>query len=101
MLEYLDEEGLLKLINIFELSREITKLNWGWDEQSDPTNKAHELMVRGQKLFLEISEYRQRMESKISTRQRRDIENEIEGMGRLISYLKDKIKPCELTIHQR
>jgi len=99
MPEYIDEEGLLKLINIFELSREITKLNWGWDEHSDPTNKAHELLVKGQKLFLEISEYRQRMGSKISTRQRRDIENEIEGMGRLISYLKNKIKPRELTIH--
>ena len=66
MSEYLDEEGLVKLINIFELSREITKLNWGWDDHLDPATKAHELMVKGQKLFLEISEYRQRMGSKIS-----------------------------------
>jgi hypothetical protein len=98
MPEYLDEEGLVKLINIFELSREITKLNWGWNEHLDPLNKAHELMVKGQKLFLEISEYRQRMGTKISTRQRRDIEDEIEVMGKLISYLKDKIKPYQLTI---
>jgi hypothetical protein len=101
MSEYLDEEGLVKLINIFELSREITKLNWGWDDHSDPTNKAHELMVKGQKLFLEISEYRQRMGSKISPRQRKDIEDVMEGVGKLISYLQDKIKPYELTIHQR
>jgi hypothetical protein len=99
MLEYLDEEGLLKLINIFELSREITKLNWGWDDHSNPINKAHELMVKGHKLFLEISEYKQRMGSKISIRQRKDIEDGIEGVGKIISYLQDKIKPCELTIH--
>lgn len=100
MSEYLDEEGLVKLINIFELSREITKLNWSWDDHLDPTNKSHELMVKGQKLFLEISEYRQRMGSKISTRQRKDIEDAIEGVGKLISYLQDKIKPNELTIRQ-
>jgi len=99
MSEYLDEEGLLKLINIFELSREITKLNWSWDDHSDPSNKAHELMVKGQKLFLEISEYRQRMGAKISTRQRKAIEDEIDGVGKLISYLKYKIRPYELTIH--
>jgi hypothetical protein len=99
MPEYIDEEGLLKLINIFELSREITKLNWGWDDHSNPINKAHDLLVKGQKLFLEISEYKQRMGLKIGTRQRKDIEDGIEGMGKIISYLQDKIKPYELTIN--
>ena len=61
MQEYFDEEGLLKVIKIFELAEDITKLNWGWDNHSDPVRKAHELMAQGQKLFLEISEYDQRM----------------------------------------
>ena len=56
-------------------------------------------MVKGQKLFLEISEYRQRMGSKISSRQRKDIEDVIEGMGKLVTYLKEKIKPSELIIN--
>jgi hypothetical protein len=44
MSEYFDEEGLLKVIKIFELSGEISKLNWGWSNHPDPISKAHELM---------------------------------------------------------
>lgn len=51
MSEYFDEEGLLKVIKIFELSEEITKLNWGWNDRSDPVKEAHELMDKGQKFF--------------------------------------------------
>ncbi|MHB8602476.1 MAG: hypothetical protein ACYC6W_06340 [Nitrosotalea sp.] len=99
MSEYFDEEGLLKVIKIFELSEEITKLNWGWNNHLDPVKKAHELMDRGQKLFLEISEYEQRISSKISVQQRKNIEDAMEDLGKLIPYVKNKIKPYEMTIH--
>ena len=78
MTEYFDEEGLLKVIKIFELSEEITKLTWNWNNHPDPVRKAHELMDKGQKLFLEISEYEQRMGSKIGMGQRKNIEDAIE-----------------------
>ena len=53
--EYIDEEGLLKVIRAFELSEAITKLNWNWDSYSDAIKQAHELMEKSQKLFVEIS----------------------------------------------
>jgi hypothetical protein len=99
MSEYFDEEGLLKVIKIFELSEEITKLNWGWNNHSDPVKKAHELMDNGQKIFLEISEYEQRIGSKISMQQRKKIEDAVEDLGKLIPYMKNKIKPYEITTH--
>jgi len=34
--ENFDEEGLLKVIKAFELSEAITKLNWNWDNYSNP-----------------------------------------------------------------
>jgi len=95
MREYFDEEGLLKVIKIFELSEEITKLTWNWNNYSDPVKETHELMDKGQKLFLEISEYEQRMGSKLSVRQRNKIHNAIENLGKLIPYMKNKIKPSE------
>ena len=99
MSEYFDEEGLLKVIKIFELSEEITKLNWNWNDQTEPVKKAHELMDKGQKLFVEISEYEQRIGSKINIQQRKNIENAIEDLGKLIPYMKNKIKPYEITTH--
>ncbi len=95
MREYFDEEGLLKVIKIFELSEEITKLTWNWNNYSDPVKETHELMDKGQKLFLEISEYEQRMGSKLSVRQKNKIHNAIEDLGKLIPYMKNKIKPYE------
>ncbi len=95
MREYFDEEGLLKVIKIFELSEEITKLTWNWNNYSDPVKETHELMDKGQKLFLEISEYEQRMGSKLSVYQRNKIHNAIENLGKLIPYMKNKIKPSE------
>jgi len=93
MSEYFDEEGLLKVIKTFELSEEITRLNWSWDNHSDPVKKAHELMDKGQKLFLEIAEYEQRMGSKLSKSQRDKINDAVEDLGKLIPYMKNKIKP--------
>ena len=95
MTEYFDEEGLLKVIKIFELSEEITKLTWNWNNHPDPVRKAHELMDKGQKLFLEISEYEQRMGSKLSKYQRDKIDDAIVDLGKLIPYMKNKIKPYE------
>lgn len=99
MSEYFDEEGLLKVIKIFELSEEITKLNWGWSNLSEPVKKAHDLMRMGQKLFLEISEYEQRIGSKISIQQRKNIEDAIEDLGKLVSHMKNKIRPHELVTY--
>ena len=67
---YTDEEGLLKVIKAVELSEEITKLNWNWDSYSDAIKQSHELMEKSQKLFLEISEYEQRMGSKLTKYQK-------------------------------
>ena len=100
MTEYFDEEGLLKVIKIFELSGEITKLNWGWNDRSDPVKNAHELMDNGQKILLEISEYEQRIGPKINVQQRKSIGDAIEDLGKLIPYMKDKIKPYEIATHQ-
>ena len=98
MVEYFDEEGLLKVIKIFELSGEISKLTWGWKNHSDPVRKAHELMDRGQKLYVEISEYEQRIGPKLGMLQRKNIEDAMEEMEKLIPYMKNKIKPTELTV---
>ncbi len=95
MTENFDEEGLLKVIKTFELSEEITRLNWNWNNYSDPIKEAHELMGKGQKLFLEISEYEQRMGSKLSKYQRNKIDNAVEDLGKLIPYMKNKIKPYQ------
>jgi len=93
--ENYDEEGLLKVIKTFELSEQITRLNWNWNNYSDPVKEAHELMGKGQKLFLEISEYEQRMGSKLSKYQRNKIDNAVEDLGKLIPYMKNKIKPYQ------
>lgn len=95
MAEYFDEEGLLKVIKAFELSEEITKLNWNWNNYSDPVKDAHELMSKCQKLFLEISEYEQRVGSKLSMYQKNKINDAIVDLGKLVSYMKNKIKPYE------
>ena len=95
MTENFDEEGLLKVIKTFELSEEITRLTWNWNNYSDPIKDAHELMGKGQKLFLEITEYEQRMGSKLSKYQRNKIDNAIEDLGKLIPYMKNKIKPYQ------
>lgn len=95
MTERFDEEGLLIAIKIFELSAEITKLNWGWNDHPDAAKKAHELMSEGQKLFLEISEYQQRMDNTLIVSQRKQIEDAIVDLQKLIPYMKNKIKPYE------
>jgi len=57
-------------------------------------------MDKGQKLFLEISEYEQRIGPKINVQQRKNIEDAIEDLGKLIPYMEDKTKPYEITTHQ-
>jgi len=94
-LEYFDEEGLLQVIKIFELSEEITKLNWNWSDDLESVKKAHEIMTMGQKLFLEVSEYEKRMGSKLNKLQRDKINDALTDLGELIPYMKNKIKPYE------
>ncbi len=91
--EYFDEEGLLKVIRAFELSEAITKLNWNWNNYSDPIKESHEIISTSQKLLIEISEYEQRLGSKLSEKQKNQIYNSVEDLGKLISYIKNKIKP--------
>ena len=94
--EYFDEEGLLKVIKAFELSEAITRLNWNWNNYSNPIKDAHELIAMSQKLFIEISEYEQRMSSKLNEYQKDKIYNAIEDLGKVLSYIKNKIKPSEI-----
>ena len=94
--EYFDEEGLLKVIKAFELSEAITKLNWNWGSYSDAIKQAHELMEKSQKLFLEITEYEQRMGSKLTKYQKNKINSAVEDLGKLVPYMKNKIKPTEI-----
>jgi len=93
--ENFDEECLLKVIRAFELSEAITKLNWNWGNYSNPIKDAHELIAKSQKLFIEISEYEQRMGSKLSKYQKNKIISAIEDLGKQIPYIKNKIKPTE------
>ena len=93
--ENFDEEGLLKDIKTSELCVEITKLTWNWNNYSDAVKQAHELMNQVRKLSLEISEYEQRMGSKLSEYQRIKIYNSIDDLGKLIPRMKNKIKPTE------
>ena len=94
--EKFDEEALLKVIHAFELSEKITKLTWNWNNYSDSVSQAHELLNDGQKLFVEIAEYGQRMGSNLSESQKNKINDAVEDLGKLIPYMKNKIKPSEI-----
>jgi len=94
--EKFDEECLLKVIHAFELSEKITKLTWNWNNYSDSIIQAHELMNEGQKLFVEISEYEQRMGSNLSMYQKNKINEAVDDLGKLIPYMKNKIKPSDI-----
>jgi len=93
--EHFDEEGLLKVIQLSELSLKISKLTFGWNNYSDPVKEAHRLMDEYRKCSLEISEYGNRMGSKLSEFQRNKIYNSMEDLEKLIPYMKNKIKPTE------
>ncbi len=90
-----DEEGLLKDIQISELALKITKLTFKWNGYSAPVKEAHRLMDDVRKLSIEISEYEHRMGSKLGEYQRNIIYNSMEDLGKLIPYLKNKIKHYE------
>jgi len=94
--EKFDEEALLKVIHAFELSEKITKLTWNWNNYSDSVSQAHELLNEGQKLFVEIAEYGQRMGSNLSESQKNKINEAVEDLGKLIPYMKNKIKPSNI-----
>ena len=93
--EHFDEEGLLKVIQLSELSLKISKLTFGWNNYSDPIKEAHRLMDEYRKCSLDLSEYEQRMGSKLSEFQRNKIYNSMEDLEKLIPYMKNKIKPTE------
>ncbi len=94
--ENFDEEGLLKDIQLSELSLKISKLAFQWDNYSEPIKEAHRLMDEVRKYSLEISEYDHRMGSKLSEYQRNKIYNSMEDLEKLILYMKNKIKPSEV-----
>jgi len=93
--ENFDEEGLLKNMQLSKLALKISKLTFGWNNHSDPVIDANELMNEVRKLSLEISEYEQRMGSNLNKYQRNQIETGMEELGKLISYMENKIKPTE------
>ena len=53
-------------------------------------------IAMSQKLFIEISEYEQRMSSKLNVYQKDKIHSAIEDLGKILSYIKNKIKPSEI-----
>ncbi|KAF6248269.1 hypothetical protein HX860_03515 [Marine Group I thaumarchaeote] len=61
-------------MHIWKNHEKITKLTWNWNNYSDSITQAHELMNEGQKLFVEISEYEQRMGSNLSMYQKNKLE---------------------------
>lgn len=87
-----NEEGLLKIIRAFELSEQITKLNWNWNNLSDPIKLAHELLNKSQHLLIEVFEYEQRMGDSLSRYQRNEIEKAMDNLSKLIPYIKNKIE---------
>jgi hypothetical protein len=99
MSEYVDEEGLLKVMQLSELALKISKLTFNWNNYSDPNTEAHNLMNMVRRFSLDISEYEQRMGSKLSEYQRNIIYNSLEDLEKLIPYMKNKIKPHEITTH--
>ena len=94
--ENFDEEGLLKDIQVSELSLKISKLTFQWNNYSEPVKEAHRLMDEVRKYSLEISEYDHRMGSNLSEYQRNKIYNSMEDLEKLIPYMKNKIKPSEI-----
>ncbi|TAK21068.1 MAG: hypothetical protein EPO37_03750 [Nitrosarchaeum sp.] len=94
--ENFDEEGLLKDIQLSELSLKISKLTFQWNNHSEPVKEAHRLLDEVRKYSLEISEYDHRMGSKLSEYQRNKIYNSMEDLEKLIPYMKNKIKPSEI-----
>ncbi len=95
MREHFDEEGLLIDIKASKLAGKITKLTWNWNNYSEPIKEAHEFMNEVRKLFLEISEYQQRMDSKLSAYEKNKIEYAVDDLLKLIPYMENKIKPYE------
>lgn len=95
---HIDEEGLLKDIQLSELSLKISKLTFGWNNYSDPVKEAHRLMNLVRKSTLDILEYEQRMGSKLGEYQRNIIHNSMDDLEKLIPYMQNKIKPSESTI---
>ncbi len=91
----IDEEGLLKNMQISELVLKITKLTFGWNNHADPVTNANELMNKVSKLSIEIAEYEQRMGSALGEYQRNVIYNSMEELENAIPYMKNKIKPTE------
>ena len=92
---HIDEEGLLKDIQLSELALKISKLTFSWNNYSDPVKEAHILMNMFRKFSLDVLEYEQRMGSKLGEYQRNIIYNSMEDLETLIPYLKNKIKPSE------
>ena len=92
----IDEEGLLKNMQISELVLKITKLTFGWNNHTDPVTNANELMNEVRKLSLEIAEYEQRMGSALGEYQRYMIYNSMEGLESAVPYMKNKIKPSDI-----
>ena len=91
----IDEEGLIKNMQISELVLKISKLTFGWDNHTDPLKEANQIMIKVRRVPLEICEYEQRMGSSLSEYQRNTIYNSMEELEIVLPYLKNKIKAAE------
>jgi hypothetical protein len=90
-----DEEGLLKDMELSELTLNISKLTFGWNNHSDPVKAAHKLLEGVRKISLDISEYEQRIGTNLNEYQRNKIYDSMEDLEKLIPYMKNKIEASE------
>ena len=95
ILAIIDEEGLLKNIQISELTLKISKLIFGWSNHVDPVKQSQTLMQEVQKISIEIVEYGERMGDQLGDYQKALIYKSMEDLEKLIPQLKNKINSAE------
>jgi len=93
--ENFDEEALLKIMHLAKLSVKISRLTFSWNDHSDVAKQAGELMNEVGELFLEITEFNQRMGSNLNKYQQNQIKTGMKQLEKLIPYMENKIKPTE------
>ncbi len=96
-MERIDEEGLLKNIQIAELALKMSKIIFGWGNHVDPVKQAQILIHEVQKISLEVSEYGERMGPNLSDYQRDLIYKSMDDLEKLLPQLKKKIAPSKST----
>lgn len=96
MTDYTDEEGLLIIMRASKLCLKIAKLTWNWNNYPEPVNEGYELMDQVRKLSLEISDYQQRIGSKLNQYHKNKITNAITDLEILLPYMENKMNSIKI-----